>query len=79
MPSTPEPSPADDSNPLTRSTPLGGRTGVAIASIVPIVCVVVFLGLGFLVNGWAWAWVVFLAVPIAFLLVYGPRDRSRRR
>ena len=76
---TPDPSTQNESTPLTRSTPLGGRTGVAIASIVPIVCVVVFLALGFLIDGWAWAWIIFIAVPIAFLVVYGPRDRSQRR
>ena len=76
---TPDPSTEDVSNPLTRRTPLGGRTGVAIASIVPIVCVAVFLALGFLVHGWAWSWIFLLAIPIVFLVVYGPRDRSRRR
>jgi 4-hydroxybenzoate polyprenyltransferase len=74
------PDPANDtSNPLTRAAPLGGRTGVAIASIVPIVCVVLFLALGFLVNGWSWSWIILIAIPIVFLIVYGPRDRSRRR
>jgi hypothetical protein len=76
---SPDPSGEDYSNPLTRSAPLGGRTGVAIASIVPIVCVALFLGLGFLVHGWAWSWIVLLVIPVVFLVVYGPRDRSRRR
>jgi len=76
---TPEPSDEDFSNPLTRPTPLGGRTGVALASIVPIICVVLFLGLGFLTGGWAWSWIVLIAIPIVFLIVYGPRDRGSRR
>lgn len=65
------------SNPLSRSRPLGGRTGVAIVSIVPIVALVLFLLLGFLAGAWAWAWVFFLAIPIAGILVYGPGGRSR--
>jgi len=40
----------DFSNPLTRRTPLGGRTGVAIASLVPLLAIpvagVIIYGLG---------------------------------
>ncbi|WP_291045099.1 hypothetical protein [Herbiconiux sp.] len=66
-------------NPLTRKTPLGGRTGVAIVSIVPLVALVVFLLIGFLAGGWAWAWVFFLAVPIAAIVVYGLGGRPNGR
>jgi hypothetical protein len=69
--------PAELSNPLTRTTPLGGRTGVAVVSVLPIVCVVVFLVLGFLGN-WAWSWIILLAIPLSYLIVYGVRGRSRR-
>ncbi len=56
---------------------MGGRTGVAVVSVLPIVCVVVFLVLGFLGN-WAWSWIILLAIPLSYLIVYGVRGRSRR-
>ncbi|GAA2248934.1 hypothetical protein N1031_18590 [Herbiconiux moechotypicola] len=65
-------------NPLSRKTPLGGSTGVAIVSIVPIVALVLFLLLGFLAGAWAWAWVFFLAVPIVSIIVYGFGGRQQR-
>jgi membrane protein implicated in regulation of membrane protease activity len=74
---SPTQDPNDTSNPLTRSAPLGGRTGVALASIVPIIALALFLLFGFL-GGWAWSWVFFLAIPVVFLVVYGPRDRRNR-
>jgi ABC-type dipeptide/oligopeptide/nickel transport system permease subunit len=62
-------------NPLARKNPLGGRTGVMIVSIVPLVALVLFLAIGFLAGGWGWAWVFFLAVPIASIVVYGLGNR----
>lgn len=70
---------AGETNPLSRSTPLGGRTGVAIASLTPIVALVLFLIFGFL-GGWAWSWVFFLLVPTVFIAIYGmrtPRSHGR--
>jgi hypothetical protein len=61
----------DYSNPLARKTPLGGRTGVAIVSVVPLVAIALFLICGFAFGGWSWAWVFFIAIPIAAILVYG--------
>ena len=61
----------DYSNPLARKTPLGGRTGVAIVSVVPLVAIALFLIFGFAFGGWSWAWVFFIAIPIAAILVYG--------
>lgn len=66
------------SNPLSRKTPLGGRTGVAIVSIVPIVAAILFLVLGFTLGAWGWAWVFFLAIPIAGYIVYGIGGRQDR-
>jgi hypothetical protein len=66
------------SNPLARKTPLGGRTGVAIVAIVPIVALALFLILGFTVGAWGWAWVFFLAIPISGYIVYGIGGRSGR-
>jgi hypothetical protein len=77
MSSPDQPEPAETSNPLIRSAPLGGRTGVAIVSVVPVVCVVLFLILGFL-GGWAWSWLLLLGIPLAYLIVYGPGGRPRR-
>jgi hypothetical protein len=62
---------AEYSNPLSRKTPLGGRTGVAIVSIVPLVALALFLIFGLTMDGWGWAWIFFLAIPIAGILVYG--------
>ncbi len=61
----------------TRRTPLGGRAGATIAAITPIVAAIVFVILGLTIGAWAWAWVFFLAVPIVYLIVYGPGSRSR--
>jgi hypothetical protein len=62
-------------NPLSRATPLGGRTGVAIASITPLVALALFFIFGF-TGGWSWSWVFFLLIPIVGLIVYGVRSRS---
>lgn len=73
---------ADDdefANPLSRKRPLGGRTGVAIASVVPVAALIVFLVLGFAFRAWNWAWVVFLVVPIVGIAVYGLGGRPDRR
>lgn len=66
----------DYSNPLARKTPLGGRTGVAIASVIPITALVLFLIFGFL-GGWSWSWIFFLLIPISGIAVYGLRRGSR--
>jgi apolipoprotein N-acyltransferase len=70
---------ADDqySNPLARSAPLGGRTGVAVASLVPFLSLVLFLLFGFFGKGWSWSWAFFLLIPVALLVIYGPGSRRR--
>lgn len=68
----------DFTNPLTRKTPLGGRTGVAIASMVPLVALALFLLFG-LAGGWTWSWVFFLLIPVSGIAVYGLRSGSRAR
>ncbi len=65
-------------NPLERSTPLGGPTGVAIASIVPFAALVLFLLFGFL-GFWSWSWIFFLLIPVTFVTVYGLRGSSPSR
>jgi hypothetical protein len=67
----------DFSNPLTRRTPLGGRTGVAIASLVPLLALLLFFVFG-LTGGWSWSWVFFLAIPIAGVIVYGLGGRPNK-
>jgi len=62
-------------NPLSRKRPLGGTTGVAIASIVPLVALALFLIFGFM-GGWAWSWVFFLLIPIVAIAVYGLGGRN---
>ena len=44
---------------------------VAVVSVVPLVALTLFLLFGFLTGGWGWAWVFFLAIPIAGIVVYG--------
>ena len=60
----------DYSNPLARKTPLGGRTGVAIASTVPLVALSLFLLFG-LAGFWSWSWAFFLLIPVSGIAVYG--------
>ena len=62
-------------NPLSRKRPLGGPTGVAIASIVPLVALALFLIFGFM-RDWAWSWVFFLLIPIVAIAVYGLGGRN---
>ncbi|MET0812583.1 MAG: hypothetical protein ABWY03_05985 [Microbacterium sp.] len=63
-------------NPLTRTSPLGGRTGVVIASVVPLIALALFLAFG-LAGGWAWSWIFFLLIPVSGIVVYGLRSPSR--
>lgn len=63
-------------NPLTRKTPLGGRTGVALASIVPLISLALFLVFGF-AGYWSWSWLFFLLIPIVGIIVYGVRSGRR--
>jgi len=65
------------SNPLARKSPLGGRTGVAIASIVPLVALVLFFVFGFS-GGWAWSWLILMAIPISGIVVYGLGSDQKR-
>lgn len=61
----------------TRARPLGGAAGVTLVAITPILALVVFLGIGFLVpGGFSWSWVVWLAVPVVAIIVYGPGGRT---
>jgi hypothetical protein len=66
------------SNPLARKSPLGGPTGVAIASIVPLAALTLFLVFGF-TGGWSWSWVLFLAIPVSGIAIYGLGGRPRNR
>jgi MFS family permease len=59
------------SSPLSRKKPLGGSIGVTVVAVVPVLALIAFLLVGFLAGGWAWAWVFFLAAPIAGWVVYG--------
>jgi MFS family permease len=63
-------------NPLSRRTPLGGSLGVAIVAIVPVVALALFLLFGLLAEGWGWAWIFFLAIPVAGWIVYGLGPRN---
>jgi hypothetical protein len=61
----------------TRARPLGGAAGVTVVAITPILALVIFLGIGFLVpGGFSWSWVIWLAVPVVAIIVYGPGGRT---
>jgi hypothetical protein len=62
--------PDDFRNPLARTRPLGGPTGVAIASVVPLGAIILFLAFG-LTGGWSWSWMFFLLIPVVGVAVYG--------
>ncbi len=64
-------------NPLARKKPLGGPVGVAVASILPLIALALFLLFGFL-GGWNWSWVFFLLIPISAIIVYGFPSREPR-
>ena len=66
----------DHSNPRSQRTPLGGRTGVTIASITPLISLVLFFLFGFM-GHWAWSWLFWLLVPIVRVVVYGPSGRQQ--
>ena len=61
------------SNPLARSRPLGGRTGVIIASVIPLIALALFLIFG-LSGGWSWSWMFFLLIPISGTIIFGLRS-----
>ncbi|SIT66524.1 hypothetical protein [Microbacterium sp. RU33B] len=63
-------------NPLARRSPLGGSIGVAVASIVPVLALALFLVFG-LLGGWTWSWAFFLLIPVSGILVYGLRGGQR--
>jgi hypothetical protein len=48
--------------------------GSRLVAVTPILAAVIFFVLGFTVHGaWAWAWLVFFAVPIVAILSGGGR------
>lgn len=60
------------------------RRRVQIVTITPLIATTVYVILGFTMDAWAWAWVVFLAIPMTAVLlvtdlfVAGDRVRERR-
>ena len=69
----------DDDQPRSEpSVPAGGRLGRTVVSVVPIVALALFFLFG-ADGGWAWSWLFFLAVPIAWIAVYGTASPIERR
>lgn len=68
--------------PLRPGEPLGGRAGEVAVAASPFVAVVLFFALQ---GGWHGSWVMFLLIPLAGAIVYGPdrawgrHDRRRQR
>jgi hypothetical protein len=48
---------------------------VAIASVVPVVAITLFLVFG-LTSGWRWSWAFFLLIPISGIIIYGFGNNS---
>jgi 1,4-dihydroxy-2-naphthoate octaprenyltransferase len=44
-----------------------------------LLATIVFFVLGFAVHGWAWAWIVFLVVPLVTVLTRPSGEASRER
>lgn len=68
--------PEDWENPLQRKSPLGGRTGVAVASLTPFIALILFLIFGFM-GHWGWSWIFFLAIPVVGIIVFGLQSPQR--
>ena len=45
---------------------------------VPLMCIIAFLLLGFLLNAWGTAWIVFLFIPIYYSLINAIKTRDAR-
>jgi hypothetical protein len=61
------------------SRALGGPIGATIMAFVPFVALGLFFIGGFVWGGWAWAWLFFLLIPIAGIIIYGPASQYRDR
>ncbi len=57
------------------SRALGGRVGATIMALTPFVAVALFFLSGFLVS-FVWAWLWFLLIPVAGIIIYGPGAAS---
>ncbi|MDO9395019.1 MAG: DUF1707 domain-containing protein [Herbiconiux sp.] len=60
-----------------RLQPLGGRAGIVVVSIMPFVALALFFLCAYAFDGWAWAWIFFLLIPLAGSIVYGFGRRRR--
>lgn len=63
-------------------TPLPSRGGLSRSKIMaatPILATIGFFVCGFAFNGWAWAWVFWLAVPLVGILTSDDDDQKRLR
>ena len=58
------------------SRALGGRVGATIMALTPFVAVALFFLSGFLVS-FVWAWLWFLLIPVAGIIIYGPGSGRR--
>ncbi|WP_200952469.1 DUF1707 domain-containing protein [Agromyces sp. Soil535] len=56
---------------------LGGRIGDTIMALTPFLAIGLFFLTGFL-SGFIWAWLWFLIIPIAGIIIYGPGANDRR-
>ena len=61
------------------SRALGGAWGATIMAFMPFLALGLFFIGGFVWGGWAWAWLFFLLIPVAGIVIYGPGSQSRRR
>ncbi|WP_203230851.1 DUF1707 SHOCT-like domain-containing protein [Agromyces humi] len=71
----PPPVAVADSPTQRQSRALGGRIGDTIMALTPFLAVALFFITGFQVT-FVWAWLWFLLIPIAGIIIYGPGNRS---
>ncbi|WP_127792048.1 DUF1707 domain-containing protein [Agromyces sp. LHK192] len=57
---------------------LGGPWGATIMAFMPFLALGLFFIAGFAWDGWAWAWLFFLLIPITGIVIYGPASEARR-
>jgi len=58
---------------------MNASTTGRIRQATPLVATLLFFVLGFAFDGWAWAWLVFLVVPIVYVFLRPDKDDGNRQ
>lgn len=65
----------DDDDEDDQTTSRRGAISALYALPYPILTTVVFLAIGFLADGWVWAWTLFITIPVYYSLLDAIRKR----